>query len=83
MDDEQKHNILNATPFNPHRGLGESGQPAPAPLPSEPPPPSTPPECEHDWKEGDGEHGDLASGGSFAIHHCAKCGKGKYVPLPN
>ena len=39
--------------------------------------------CEHDWKYEDDEYGSLASGGSYEIYRCTKCGKRDYVQLPD
>ena len=56
-----------------------------------PPAPSTPVEqprvpepCPpHDWKYEDDEYGSLASGGSYAVYRCTKCGGVDYAQLPD
>ena len=46
-------------------------------------PPAPKQKCEHDWKYEDDEYGSLASGGSYEIYRCTKCGKKNYVQLPD
>ena len=45
-------------------------------------------ECEltaekHNWVFVETEYGSLGDGGSYDVYKCSKCGKRKYVQLPD
>jgi hypothetical protein len=40
-------------------------------------------DARHDYKYVDDEYGGLAGGGDYAMYDCTKCGKRKYVELPD
>lgn len=39
--------------------------------------------CEHVWVYHSDDYGSLASGGSYAVYKCGRCGHFDYSPLPD